>query len=138
MYTMIKFQEIKIGDYVIADFAGDKRPGEVTELNRDDKQVCVDIGVQEFWYDTSHLLPIPVDEKELRKLSFHKKENDDGSVKYIKGAFRIFLPEKHNFSKIEIKYRDEKRIIGQPLSVHQLQNHFYEMTKVHLTEKPFD
>jgi hypothetical protein len=120
---MIRFQDIKIGDYVIADFAGSRRPGEVTELNRSEKQVCVDIGIQEFWYDTDHLIPIPLDEGQLLKLNFRRKQNEDGSVKYMKGAFRILLPEKDNFSKIEIWYREEKRIIGRLISVHQLQNH---------------
>ena len=55
----------------------------------------------------------------------------------MKGAFRMLLPAKGNFGTMEIWYRDEKRQIQQPISIHQLQNHFYDMTKVHLTTEPF-
>ncbi len=134
---MIKFQDIKVGDYLMADNDGDKLTGEVTNLNGDEKQVCVDTGTQEFWFETSQLSAIPLDESQLTMLKFSKQENEDGTVKYMKGAFRILLPAKGNFNTMEIWYRDEKRHILQPISVHQLQNHFYEMTKVHLTDVPF-
>lgn len=134
---MIKFQEIKVGDYLIADNDGDSLLGEVTDLNHDEKQVCIDNGVQEFWFETEQLNPIALDEAQLMKLKFTKQENEDGSVKYMKGAFRMLLPAKGDFSRMEIWYRDERRIIGNRLSVHQLQNHFYEMTKVHLNDEAF-
>lgn len=135
---MIQFHEIKIGDYLIADNDGDKKQGEVTDLNSDDKQVCVNTGIQDFWYETEQLIPIPLNEEQLIKLKFHKEENGDGTVKYMKGAFRMMLPAKNDFSKFEIWYRDEHRKIMQPINVHQLQNHFYEMTKVHLNDETFD
>ena len=49
---MIKFNELKVGDYIIADNDGDKRQGEVTDLNHNEKQVCVNTGAQDFWYET--------------------------------------------------------------------------------------
>jgi hypothetical protein len=134
---MIKFNEIKTGDYLIADNDGDKKQGEVTDINGDDKQICVDTG-QEFWYELDQLFPIPLDESQLLNLKFHKEENADGSVKYLKGAFRILIPAKNDFSHFEIWYRDERRHIMEPISVHNLQNHFYEMTKVHLNDESFD
>ncbi len=135
---MIKFQEIQVGDYLIADNDGDKRQGEVTDLNHNEKQVCVNTGAQDFWYETEQLSPIPLDEEQLMILQFHKQENADGSVKYMKGAFRIMLSAKDDFSKFEIWYRDEHRHILHPINVHNLQNHFYEMTKVHLNDESFD
>ena len=135
---MIKFQEIQVGDYVIADNDGDKRQGEVTNLNRDEKQVCVNTGAQDFWYETEQLSAIPLDEEQLMKLQFHKQVNEDGQVKYMKGAFRIMLAADGDFSKFEIWYRDERRHMLHPISVHNLQNHFLEMTKVHLNEGSFD
>lgn len=135
---MIKFNEIKVGDYLMADNDGDTLQGEVTNLNSDEKQVCVDTGTQEFWFETEQLSAIPVDEEQLLKLKFSKQENEDGTVKYLKGAFRILLPARGDFSTMEIWYRDERRHIMQPISVHQLQNHFYEMTKVHLNDESFD
>lgn len=135
---MIKFQEIKVGDYLIADNDGDKMQGEVTGLNYDEKQVCVNTGAQDFWYETEQLSPIPLSEDQLIRLRFHRQENEDGSVKYMKGAFRMMIPPGGDLSRFDIWYRDEKRHIMQPLNVHQLQNHFYEMTKVHLDESSFD
>ncbi len=135
---MIKFQEIKVGDYLIADNDGDKKQGEVTDLNHNEKQVCVNTGTQDFWYETEQLSSIALNEEQLIKLKFHKQENEDGTVKYMKGAFRMMLPAKNDFSKFEIWYRDEHRHVMHPINVHQLQNHFYEMTKVHLNEESFD
>ena len=134
---MIKFQDIKIGDYLMADNDGDTLQGEVTNLNGDEKQVCVDTGTQEFWFETCQLKPIPLDDEQLTRLKFTRQENQDGTVKYLKGAFRILIHAKGNFSPLGIWYRDERRQIMQPISVHQLQNHFYEMTKVHLNDEVF-
>jgi len=134
---MIKFHEIKVGDYLIADNDGDPKIGEVTNLNGDEKQVCVDTG-QEFWYETNQLSAIPLDEEQLMNFKFKKETPDDGSVKYLKGAFRISLPVAGNFSRMEIWYRDERRHIMQPLFVHQLQNHFHEMTKVLLNDEVYN
>lgn len=135
---MIKFHEIQTGDFVIADNDGDKKQGEVTGLNHNEKQVCVDTGAQEFWYETEQLSAIPLDDEQLMKLKFHREEHEDGSVKYMKGAFRILIPAKGDFSKFEIWYRDERRHILHPIFVHNLQNHFFEMTKVHLNDGSFD
>ena len=134
---MIKFQDIKIGDYLMADNDGDSLQGEVVKLNRDEKQVCVDTGTQEFWFETEQLQAIPLDDGQLEKLKFTKQINTDGTIKYMKGAFRMMLTSKDNFSTTEIWYRDEKRHIMQPLTVHQLQNHYHDMTKVHLTSDSF-
>lgn len=135
---MIKFHEIKVGDYLIADNDGDKKQGEVTGLNSNERQVCVDTGAQEFWYETEQLSAIALDEEQLLKLQFHKQLNDDGTVKYLKGAFRMLIAATGDFSKFEIWYRDERRLVMEPINVHQLQNHFYEMTKVHLNDGSFD
>lgn len=135
---MIKFKDIKVGDYLLADNDGDILQGEVTNLNSDEKQVCVDTGTQEFWFETDQLSAIPLNDEQLVKLKFKKEEHEDGTVKYLKGAFRILLAAKGDFSKMEIWYRDERRHIMQPLSVHQLQNHFHDMTKVPLNDESFN
>lgn len=134
---MIKFNEIKVGDYFFANNDGDILRGEVTELNKDEKQVCVNTGAQGFWYSPDQLSPIPLDEAQLERLQFSHEVNEDGTVKYKKGAFRMVAPAKGDLSKLEIWYRDEKRHIMTPLALHQLQNHFYEMTKVHLNTEVF-
>jgi len=134
---MIKFSELKTGDFVIADNDGDRKRGVITNLNGDEKQICVDTG-QEFWYEREQLFPIPLSDEELISLKFHRQENPDGSVKYLKGAFRILIPHRGDFSNMEVWYRDEKRHVSHEINVHNLQNHFFEMTKVHLTEEAFD
>lgn len=134
---MIKFSELKTGDFVIADNDGDRKRGVITNLNGDEKQICVDTG-QEFWYEREQLFPIPVSDEELTNLKFHKEVNANGTVKYLKGAFRIMIPKQGDFSQMEVWYRDEKRHVPFEINVHNLQNHFFEMTKVPLTEETFD
>ncbi|MEO7444262.1 MAG: hypothetical protein ABIT96_02310 [Ferruginibacter sp.] len=135
---MLKYSDLKIGDYVIADNDGDARRGEVTNLNGDEKQVCVDTGAQAFWYETNQLNPLPITDDELRELQFHRLTNEDGTIKYMKGAFRMLVPKEGDFSRLELWYRDEQRHIVTPIHLHELQNHFYEMTKVHLNDESFD
>lgn len=134
---MIKFQELKVGDYVYAENEGTTREGIITELNHDDKQACVDNGVQQFWYETEQLSPIPINDESLTRLKFHREVLENGTVKYMKGAFRMLVPAQDDFSRMEIWYREETRHITQPIHLHQLQNHFFEMTKVHLDETVF-
>lgn len=129
---MIKFHELHEGDIVLADYEGQRSEGEVTELNREDKEVCIQTSVQDFWYTPDQLVPIPLDEEQLRKFNFERQEVE-GGVKYLRGPFRILLHEKGNFSNFEMWYREDRRHITQPLSVHELQNHYRQMTKVELT-----
>ena len=131
---MIKFNELKVGDYVLAESDGQAWRGEVTDFNHDEKEICVNNGVQGLYFNPEDLYPLPLDEEQLLKLKFTKHVNEDGSVKYSKGAFRIQTPEQDGFSHFEIWYRDEKRIITHPIPVHVLQNHYTAMTKVHLTD----
>jgi hypothetical protein len=131
---MIKFSELKTGDYVLAKSDGQAWAGEVTDFNHDEKEISVYNGVQDFWFRDEDLDPLPLDENQLFKLKFQKHVNDDGSVKYSKGAFRIQTPQQDNFSNFELWYRDERRVMLHPISVHQLQNHYLQMTKVHLTD----
>jgi hypothetical protein len=132
---MIKFSELKVGDYVLGETDGQAWRGTVTTFNNDEKQVCVDTGVQELYFDQEDLYPLTLDEDQLLQLKFTKHVNEDGSVKYMKGAFRIQTPKQDDFSSFEIWYRNEKRLINHPIPVHVLQNHYNSMTKVHLTDE---
>jgi hypothetical protein len=134
---MLKFQNIKVGDYLMADNDGDVLKGEVTNVKHGENQVCLNVGAQEFWYEMEQLKAIPLTDEELSNLKFTKQVNDDGTVKYSKGAFRLLLPAPGDFSRMEIWYRDEHRHITHPIGVHELQNHFYDMTKVHLNDEEF-
>ena len=134
---MIKFNEIKMGDYLMGEFEGKMWQGEVINLNGDEKQVCLATDVQDFWFETQDLYPIPLNDEAMKNLKFVREDMPDGSVKYKKGAFRIQIPKKDDFSHFEIWYRDEKRQMMQAIYVHQLQNHYLDMTKVHLTDEVF-
>jgi len=129
---MIKFNELKVGDIVNAEYEGIIKEGEVIDLDWEDKLVCVQSDVQEFWYEEEHLFPIALDDAQLMKFGFEKVENADGTVKYMKDAFRLLLPHKDDFSSFEIWYREDRRHITHPISVHELQNHYSGMTKVEL------
>lgn len=133
---MIKFNELKVGDYVITDYEGKLLEGEVTRLNGDEKQIEVETEVQAFWYDEEHLHPISLSDEQLQKLCFTKQENADGSAKYSKGSFRIVLPISGDFSKMEMWYREDRRHNPNVHYVHQLQNHYLDMMKIHLTKDP--
>jgi hypothetical protein len=129
---MIQFHELRMGDIVMADFEGARREGEVTGLNAPDREVEVTTDVQAFWYSYKEVYPIPLDEGQLMKFGFEKQELPDGRIKYLKGPFRILLSGRGNFSDFEMWYREDRRHITQPLSVHQLQNHYHQMTKIDL------
>lgn len=130
---MIKMSELQQGDLVIAEYEGIKWEGIVTELNHEDKEVCVETEVQALWYTPEHLFPIPLDEAHLVKLGFEKEEIDQ-YVKYKKGAFRLQVPKGADFADVEMWYREDRRHIRHLIAVHELQNHYYQMTKVELNQ----
>ena len=129
---MIKFHELQPGDLILAEFEGDRVQGVVKELNREEKEICVETPVQQFWFTVDHLYGIPLDEAQLLKLGFVRHINDDGSVKYMKGSFRVLLLRQDDFSDFEMWWREDRRHITSPLFVHEFQNHYYQMTKVEL------
>ena len=129
---MIRFQDLQPGDIVLAEFEGQKREGVVKELNREDREVCVETDVQQFWFTAEHLFPIPLNEAQLLKLGFERMENGGKGAKYMKNSFRIQLPVAGDFSNMEIWWREDRRHLTQAIFVHELQNHYYNMTKVEL------
>lgn len=131
---MVKFNDLKLGDYVLVEADGKEWQGEVVDFNHNEKEIGVDTGVQKFFFSTDAINPIPLTDSVLMKMNFQKEVNADGSVKYMKGAFRMHIPHKDDFSHFEIWYKDEKRHILSPIYLHELQNHYTQMTKVHLTE----
>jgi len=130
---MIKMQDLKEGDIVQVKFEGQEWEGIVKDLDNIEKKVCVQTPVQEFWFGSADLFPVPLDEEQLVKLNFDKQENEDGSVKYLRGPFRIYLPVKGDFSRLEVYYREDRRHLNHRIAVHELQNHYHQMTKVDLT-----
>ncbi len=132
---MINLNNLKVGDYVVAEYNSTLREGEVTNIDTDEKKVCVATDIQEFWYSAEHLQPIPLNEEQLFKLNFEKEVLESGYVKYKKGAFRLMTKTPKDFTNIEIWYREDRRQNPDVHSIHQLQNQYLDMTKVHLTRE---
>lgn len=132
---MINFSELQAGDYVIAEYEGTMSEGEVMKLNNDEKQVCVQTEVQDFWYDPQNLFPIVLNDEQLMRLNFTKEVMNDGSVKYKKGSFRLLIPSEGDFSTLEMWYREDRRNHPNVHYIHQLQNQYLQMTKIHLTKE---
>ncbi|GAA3939273.1 hypothetical protein GO495_10675 [Chitinophaga oryziterrae] len=131
---MINLHDVKAGDTVLVDYEGNTVEGQVLEVNREDKQVCVQTGEQEFWYDLDALYAIPLNEDQLLKLKFKKEgtENGNGRI-YVRGPFSVKLYELGNGQPAtRLDYRDEHREIKESITVNQLQNHYHEMTNFHL------
>ena len=132
---MIKFNELQIGDVVEVEYNGKKSEGEVIDLDHDDKEACVQTDVQDFWYTPDQIFAIPLSDDQLHRFGFERVENADGTVKYKKDAFRILLAKKDDFSAFEMWYREDRRHMHHPISIHDLQNHYLAMTKVHLDKE---
>jgi hypothetical protein len=133
---MIKFHEIQVGDIVMVEFDGQMIDGEVTELSRGEKKVCVAHGEQEFWYDINHLHPVPLTEEQLIKLDFEKVEDPDQNGKgqlFVRGPFSLKFLNRANDNELILSYRDEHRHLVEAIYVHQLQNHYKGMTNHELT-----
>ncbi|MBA4166367.1 MAG: hypothetical protein H0X41_02260 [Chitinophagaceae bacterium] len=130
---MIRFNEIKPGDIVMAEYEGQKRQGIVKDIAYEEKEICVETDVQEFWYSPEHLYAIPLSDEQLIHLGFARQDDGTG-VKYGKDSFRLHIPAANDFSRVEIWWREDRRELNHPISVHELQNHYYQMTKVELNK----
>src|SRR5689334_9232816 len=111
---MIRFNELKPGDLVIAEYEGQRWQGIVKELNRDEKEVCVETPVQQFWFTAEHLFPIPLSDEQMTNLGFTKMQNENG-VKYMKDSFRVQIPRENDFSTMEIWWREDRRELRQAI-----------------------
>jgi len=128
---MIKINDLKAGDIVMVMEEGMEREGVVTDVQHDQNLVCIDNGVQEFWYSPADILSIPLSEEQLLKLGFQRQDTEDG-IKYLRGPFRILLHKDGDFSNLEMWYREDRRHFNMPITVHELQNRYMDMTKVPL------
>jgi hypothetical protein len=129
---MIKISDLKFGDMVVAEYEGQQREGMVKDVDRPEGKALVEAGGNEYWYEPGELYPIALNDEQMHKLGFTKQAEGDGRVKYMKDSFRVLLPKKDDFSSLEIWWREDHRYLNQTISVHELQNHYYQMTKVEL------
>jgi hypothetical protein len=132
---MIKISELKTGDIIMVDNEGTMMEGEVMEVNNGQKMAQVRTnGESDFWYGGEALHPIALSDDAMKLLKFERVDEEGGGVKYMKGAFRVHINKAGDFSHLDFWYREDRRHVNQPISVHQLQNYHLDMTKVHLTE----
>ncbi|TWI79381.1 hypothetical protein IQ13_3785 [Lacibacter cauensis] len=131
---MIKISDLKEGDFVLVNNEGTTMEGEVIAVDNVQKMAQVSTGENnEFWYEADALSAIPLSDEALKKINFQREDQPDGSVKYMKGAFRVQIERPNDFSNINFWYREDKRHVNQSIALHQLQNYYLNMTKVHLT-----
>ena len=133
---MVKITELKEGDVVKVIDSGDERIGTVVGISRDENMANINNGVQEFWYNQEDIIPVPLTEEQLiHTLGFEKEEAEDG-IKYKKGPFRVVVHDPGNYTNLDVWYREDHRHFNHPLYVHELQNHYLQMTKVYLERVP--
>jgi hypothetical protein len=109
---------------------GVERDGIVENTGREG--VCVNNGIQEFWYPVEEIIPVPIDENTLVNVLHFEKEQTENGVKYKKGPFRVMVQDPTKFAPMEVWYREDRRHFNHLLYVHELQNHHLEMTKMPL------
>lgn len=130
---MLKIGNLKSGDIITVNDEGVMREGTVVEINREENQALVNNGVQDFWYSPEEMEAIPLDEAQLLRLGFTREESN-GVVKFKRDSFRLVTPKKDDFSNVEMWWREDRRHFSFPLGVHELQNLYLDMTKVHLSK----
>lgn len=128
---MLKLGDLKSGDIISLNHEGDEREGTVIRVSHENRQALVDNGIQEFWYNLDEIRSIPLDEKQLVGLGFIKEETN-GAVRFKKDSFRLVIAREGDFSNIEMWWREDRRHFNFPLSVHDLQNLYHDMTKIPL------
>jgi hypothetical protein len=128
---MIKFNELRVGNHVMVLNEGTWMEGVVLHINRDDGgQVEVQTGDQQSWFGISELDSIPLSEAQLLRMGFEKEVMDTGNMKFKFGAFRVLAGPTKLFTDFLMWYREEKSHITYPITVHQFQNRYADMTKV--------
>ena len=128
---MLKIGHLKSGDIISINDEGVVREGTVVSISHEENQALVNNGVQDFWYSPAEMSAVPLDENQLTRLGF-TREDLDGGVKYKRDSFRLITPTKGDFSNVEMWWREDRRHFSFPLQVHELQNLYLDMTKVHL------
>ncbi|AYD48599.1 MAG TPA: hypothetical protein VFQ86_11190 [Arachidicoccus soli] len=131
---MINIHELKLDNFVIAEYEDQERRGFVSDITLEDKMIRVttDENKQDFWYDPENVYPIKLSDAEMGKFNFEKELLSDGAVKYKKDAFRLVIAKPEDFSYVEMWYREDIRKNPNVHFVHQLQNQFHDMTKIFL------
>lgn len=127
---MLKYNECKEGDIVLADFEGQMNVGEVLEVNRGNRKARVAQGETEYWYDLHDIHAVPLEEGVLAGLGFTR--TGDGTL-FERGPFSLRLYPEGGAWQGQLMYRDETRQVHDLKYLHELQNHYRAMTNHGLT-----
>ena len=130
---MLKLNELKAGDIVLADFEGQKRVGDVIEVSRGDHKARIAHDETEYWYDLNDVYAVPLDDAIRAELGFTQAESRADGILYVRGPFSLQLvtagEDKHSL----LHYRDETRHVNNLTYLHELQNHYQRMTNHELS-----
>ncbi len=129
---MVKITDFKEGDVVHVLDESVEREGVVVRISREEHLVCVDNGIQEFYYPVENIRPVPLTAERLIDTFGFEEEDTPEGTKFKKGAFRVLVHDPGNYTHLDIWYREDHRHFTHPLYLHELQNHHLEMTKVPL------
>lgn len=128
---MIKFNELKQGNWILVLNEGTWMEGVVRHVNADDGgQIEVETGVQRAWYTQEEVQALPLSEHYLLKLGFEKETMESGNIKFKFGPFRVLSGPTLRFTDFLMWYREEKSHIKYPMTVHQFQNLYEQMVKI--------
>jgi hypothetical protein len=130
---MLKLNEVREGDIVLADFEGQKRVGDVLEVSRGDKKARIAHGENQFWYDLQHIFAVPLEPEILHELGFRRTSSEDDVVVFERGPFSMRFVRTANDRYSELHYRDETRHVHHMDYLHQLQHHYRAMTNFELS-----
>jgi hypothetical protein len=130
---MLKLNELKSGDIVLADFEGQKRVGDVMEVSWGDRKARVAHDETEYWYDLNDIYAVPLDQGILAELGFTENQGGGDGTVYQRGPFSVQFvqngPDRHSL----LHYRDETRHVHNLNYLHELQNHYKGMTNHELS-----
>ena len=143
--------DLKEGDIVSTNFEGTLTRGSVIQLDREDHKVCVVTNDdQECWYAPQDLFPIDLGKEEMESLGFKaldsgqaagteqaaRADGEPGAITYVRGPFSVEVHDPSSFKHLTLLYRSEApRVFHHGLKLHELQNHYLDITKVHLVDR---
>lgn len=129
---MIPINEVSLGNWVQINLDGQLLVGKVERKSVE--RIGVASEAELGWYFPDDVYPIPLNEEWLYFLQF--KDSADPELNgygraYTHGPFLLHYPDKNNDAYAVLSCHGvHNQEIKRRMSVHDLQNHYHEMTKV--------
>lgn len=129
---MIPLQQISLGNWIQVNLDGQLLAGKVSRKSVE--RIGVAVEAELGWFFPDDVFPIPLTEEWLYYFDFKDSVDPElnGTGKaYTHGPFLLHYPDKENEGRIVLSCHGvHDKVLKKPLSVHELQNHYHEMTKV--------